>query len=76
MAFSECILQGAKKDGSRRVQNRDCRDDEGEQSTQLSQGASLVPKLTGVPSGVVMREDALIQLPVWPKTLNSLFQLL
>jgi len=42
-ASSECILQGAKKDGNRRVQNRDCKEDEGEKSTHLLQLPPLCP---------------------------------
>ena len=42
-ASSECILQGAQKDGSRRVQNRDCKEDKGEKSTQLLQLPPLCP---------------------------------
>jgi hypothetical protein len=63
-----------QKYGSQKVLNRDCWEDEWEQSTALLQ----LPPLwaTGVGSGFVMQEEDLIHLPVQPNPSNSLFLLI
>ena len=74
IASLECILHGAKKDGSWRVLNQNCRAHEGEQSTPLLLLPACAPN--GVWSGTVMQEEDLTHLPGWSNPFNLFFYLL
>ena len=71
IASLEYTLHRAKKDGSWRVLNQDCRAHEGEQSTPLLQLPVCVQN--GVQSGIVMQEEDLTHLPGLPNPFNLFF---